>query len=138
MTRDPRRERKAFIILSREDIASTVASPVVADRWKTWRRSGEAHTRRWRFQPEDERRVRSHLEYLRSGRAQLNRIAGAIRITYEALCSPGFQDRRLDEFFGRPIRIPNSKGPVCGADYAENWEIFRDFVDRCRLADPRP
>ncbi len=125
-----RRKDIKFIILTRKDIASTVASFVVAMAEGSWKRTGEAHPARWTFHREEAKRALGHLAYIHKSFVQLSRVPGAIRITYEDLCDPGFSCPALDDYFGRPVRIDDPKPPTSARDYVTNWEEFEAFIKK--------
>lgn len=119
-----------FITLTRQDIASTVASFLMAASTGIWRRQGGPHPLKWRFQTaRDARSALQNLEYVRLSESQLRLIPNAIRLTYEELCAPGFCSAELEDYFGRPIRLENPKPPTFAGEYLENWEEFRDFIE---------
>ena len=112
-----------FITLVREDIASTVASFVVAMDTGSWRRFGEAQPAVWRFDlARDEERVLSNLAYVLQSNAVLRGIPNSISLTYEALCTPDFNNSALDHFFARQVCIENPRPPTHGSSYVENWD----------------
>src|SRR5690349_15432629 len=104
-----------FITLSRRDIASTVASFVVAMATDSWRRDGGAQNARWTFDPRrDGPAVIGNLRYVVKSAAQLERVPDAIALAYEDLCDPDFSDPALDALFGRPIRLGDAKPATSG------------------------
>jgi hypothetical protein len=117
-----------FIVLKRLDVASTVASFITAIDEGCWRREGGPQPHQWHFGDGHHERIRGHLKYLTACFACMDRIPGAIRLSYEEVCGPGFSSRELDAFFGRPVAIPDPQPPVSGEDYVENWGEFRSFV----------
>lgn len=119
-----------FIVLTRNDIAATAASFVVAMKAGSWRRSGEEQRARWTFRREDAKRVLSNLAYIHQSLVQLSWVPRAIRITYEELCDSGFRCPELDAYFGRPVKIEDPKPPTSGRDYVTNWEVFEAFIMR--------
>ena len=124
------RDDVQFIVLRRRDIASMAASFYMAKRTGSWRRSGEPQAYRWQFRRDDAQEVVSNLQYLLASEQQLNRISNAITLTYEDLCDPNFSHSRLDEFFGRSVKLANPKPPTSAASYVVNWTVFQDFVNR--------
>jgi len=119
-----------FFTLSRRDVASTVASFLVAMATDSWRRDGGPQTARWTFDAQrDVAAVRSNLRYVVKGDAQLRAVPNAIALDYEDLCDPGFSNPALDAFFGRPIRLDDPKPPTSGDTYVANWPEFRAFVE---------
>jgi hypothetical protein len=122
-----------FITLSRRDVASTVASFLVAMATDSWRRYGEPQSARWKFEPQrDAGAVVSNLRYVVRSEAQLARVRNPIALAYEDLCDPGFSSPALDAFFGRPIRLDDPRPPTSGEAYVANWQEFRSFVDETR------
>ena len=120
-----------FITLTRRDIASTVASFLTAQSTDSWRRFGEPQQAHWRFESSrDSDRVLANLGYIQQSEEQLRRIPRAIRLSYEELCDPGFCCPPMDDLFGRPVRLEDPKPPTSAASYVDNWEEFRDFVER--------
>lgn len=113
-----------FITLDREDLPSTVASFLLAERTGAWRRAGEAPPARWTFRSEDRLRVAQLVEYVLLVRQRLAEIPRAIHLTYEQLCDPQFSHAPLDGFFDRPIRLPDPRPATHASTYTENWEEF--------------
>lgn len=119
-----------FITLDRRDVSSTAASFFVAEFMETYRRRGEEHTEKFRFERDKHaRRVAGNLAYLHQGHRRLLRIPNAIRLDYEDLCDPAYVSQPLEEFFGRPIRLQNPRPPTQGNVYIENWDEFSKFVE---------
>jgi len=119
-----------FITLSRLDLASTVASFLVAMATDSWRRQGGAQTARWTFDVQrDAAAVAGNLRYVLNSAAQLRRVPDAIALTYEDLCRPEFSDPALDAFFGRPIRLDDPKPPTSAETYVSNWPEFLAFIE---------
>ena len=118
-----------FITLVREDIVSTVASLLVAIDTGFWRRVGEPHSAKWRFDlARDEQRVLSNLAYVLQSNEVLRLIPDAIALTYEELCEPNFRSSALNHFFARHVCIENPRPPTHGSSYVENWDEFAAFV----------
>jgi hypothetical protein len=118
-----------FITLIREDIASTAASFLVAMATGSWRRYGEPQPTKWTFcRMQHERPLLGNLAYIHHSHALLASIPRSIALTYEELCRPDFSHAQLDEFFARPIRMENPRGPTTGQSYVENWEEFSAYV----------
>jgi hypothetical protein len=119
-----------FITLSRRDVASTVASFVLAMTTDSWRRDGGPQTARWTFDAQrDAVAVRSNLRYVVKSDAQLRAVPNAIVLDYEDLCDPDFSNPALDAFFGRPIHLDDPRPPTSGETYVANWSEFRAFVE---------
>jgi LPS sulfotransferase NodH len=119
-----------FVTLSRRDVASTVASFVVAMATESWRRDGGPQSARWTFDPKrDAAAVTGNLRYVVKSAEQLRRVPDAIALAYEDLCDPYFADAKLDAFFGRSIRLDHPKPPTSGESYVTNWPELREFVE---------
>jgi hypothetical protein len=130
-----------FLTLTRRDLASTVASFLMAMATASWRRYGGAQTMRLKFDPRrDSAAVLDNLRYIVRSQARLARVPNAIALAYEDLCDPGFSNSALDGFFGRPIRLDDPKPPTSGESYVANWPEFRAFVDEAqrRIAGELP
>ena len=131
-----------FITLSRRDVASTVASFLLAMATDSWRRDGGPQSARWTFDAKrDAAAVLGNLRYVVKGDAQLRAVPNAIALVYEDLCDPEFASPALDAFFGRPIRLDDPKPPTSGETYVANWSEFRAFVETAQremAATPRP
>lgn len=119
-----------FIVLTRENIASTAASFMVAMKAGSWRRAGQHQRAQWTFRRSDVRPVMGNLAYIYKSNVQLSRVPNAIRLTYEELCDPGFHRPELDEFFDRPVRIDDPRPPTSGREYVTNWEVFEAFINK--------
>lgn len=118
-----------FITLIREDIASTVASFMLAMHTGSWRRFGEPQSACWNFnQQRDAQRVLGNLNYVLKSNDAMRSIPGAIALTYEALCVPEFNDPALNHFFARQVRLANPRPPTHGSSYVNNWEEFFAFI----------
>ena len=127
-----------FITLLRQDIASTVASFMVAMNTGSWRRIGGTQPSRWEFvQARDNQRVRKNLGYVLKNNAALRRFPNAISLTYEDLCDPAFNNEALNRFFARQVSIDNPQPPTQGSSYVENWDEFNGFIKNV-LARIRP
>jgi len=113
-----------FVTLIREDIASTVASFMLAIYQGTWRRHGNLPEKRWAFRPEDALQAQSVLLRLRENLRALQRVPNTVCLSYEQLCEKDFASSELEQLFGRPIQIANPTPPISGAAYTENWEAF--------------
>jgi hypothetical protein len=119
-----------FITLTRRDVASTVASFLLAASLQSWQRRGEPQTARWRFDAQrDAAAVLSRLRCVLRSHAQLSEVPNAIALVYEDLCDPGFSCPALDAFFGHPICLDEPKPPTSASTYVPNWEEFLAFVD---------
>jgi LPS sulfotransferase NodH len=122
-----------FVTLTRRDLASTVASFLVAMATESWRRSGEPQAARWQFDVQrDAPAVLGNLRYVVRSHAQLNQVRNAIALVYEDLCDPGFFSKELDAFFGRGIRLCDPKPPTSAEAYVANWQEFHAFVDQAQ------
>ena len=124
-----------FITLSRRDLASTVASFMLAMSTGSWRRNGEAQPYIWRFdQDRHGAAIRGNVSYILNSQAMLESISAAIKLEYEDLCDPAFKSNALDAFFGRSIRLKQPKPPTQAKSYVENWHEFSDFIQRITAA----
>jgi len=122
-----------FITLIREDVASTVASFMLAMETMVWQRQGERQAAVWHFDvAQHAEAVLSNLTYVLKSHAAIRSIPNAIALTYEALCSPQFENKNLDVFFNRPIQLGNPKPPTSGRSYVDNWEAFEQFIAQAR------
>lgn len=130
-----------FVTLTRRDLASTVASFLMAMATESWRRSGEPQPARWKFDVQrDAPAVLGNLRYVVRSHAQMSQVPNAIALVYEDLCDPEFSSKELDAFFGRPIRLDDPKPPTSAETYVANWREFRAFVDEAQrqmAATPR-
>jgi hypothetical protein len=119
-----------FITLVRDDVASTAASFRMASlRRGQWLRKGEEQTQRWTFTERDVPPVFGNLFYLLTARALIERIPGAIPLSYEKMCAADFRNDALDHYFGRHIRLANPRPPVSASSYVTNWDVFVRFVN---------
>ncbi|HJQ37517.1 MAG TPA: hypothetical protein VKB93_10290 [Thermoanaerobaculia bacterium] len=125
-----RRTDIQFITLVRDDIASTVASFILAMRTNSWRRSGGEQVHTWTFTEADERLVAGNLKYVYTSRLRLQAIPNAIPLVYEELCDPRFRCDALDEFFERPVRIHDPRPPLHASRYVTNWTELEQFIER--------
>jgi hypothetical protein len=119
-----------FIVLARNDIASTVASFLHARKANTWDRTGGSYQAKLKIGLFDKFLIWGNVRYIRNSLAMIEKINNPIQISYESLCSPNFQNDELNEFFNRTIRLSNPLKPTSGEDYVENWEGFKRFVER--------
>ena len=119
-----------FITLVRSDIPSTVASFMLAMSHGTWRRDGGTPEQRWTFTRDQRNRVLGNMSYIMRSLALLQQVPNAIRLTYEGLCQADFHSKELDEYFGRPIKLPNPRPPTSGQKYVTNWEEFCGFINK--------
>jgi len=114
--------------LFRRDLPATIASFIAARDVKSWARKGEPQDYRFRFSAAIEPRVDTHLAYLLKSLYLLTRIRGAITIEFEQLCTEAFSDRRLNDYFARPIRLQEPRPPIEASSYVENWPAFARYV----------
>lgn len=119
-----------LITLSRDDIASTVASFIVAIDRNTWRRKGGKQKHRFVFGPQYEERVVSHLGYIIESQKFFNSLENSIHIQFENLCGKNFLNEELNDFFQRSIKLSNPRPPVSGKAYVSNWAGFTEFVEK--------
>lgn len=116
------------ITLIRDDLAATVASFIVAIDAGTWRRAGGRQAVRFVFGPRYAARVRGHIDYILRSIAQLRALPNAIHLRFEDLCQAGYANQALEQYFQRPIRLPNPQPPLSGSEYVDNWEEFTFFI----------
>jgi hypothetical protein len=124
------REDIKFIILTREDIPSTVASFIAARRRNSWDRKGGANQTKFVIRGIEKLMVWGNISYISKSIKALSNIKNAINIKYEDLCSPGFNNLELNAFFGRSIKLENPNSPTSGKEYIENWEWLERSVER--------
>lgn len=123
-----RRSDIRFIVLTRRDVASTVASFFVAAHTGSWRRDGEPQAARWTFGSDHLASVLGHLDYVLRSNAQLAQVPAAIRLSYEDLCQPDFSSPELNALFGRHIALKQAKPPTEARSYMSNWPVFEQFI----------
>jgi len=121
-----------IITLKRGDIASTVASFLMAFDKGTWRREGGEQEHRLVWGPNYEQRSLGHLKYLRDCERLLESLPGAIHMQYEDLCNAGYVCQPLDDFFQRHIGLLNPKPCTTAASYMDNWDAFCNFIEKHR------
>jgi len=124
------REDIKFIILTREDISSTVASFIAARMKNTWNRTGGRTQSKLVIRGVYKLMVWGNIIYVRNSMNALGKIKSAINVKYEDLSSPGFNSLELNEFFGRSIKLENPAKPTSGKEYIENWEWLERLVER--------
>lgn len=116
------------ITLSRRDIASTIASFIIAIDEKTWRREGSQQEFSFTFDNNYKDRVLGHLKYILDSQAVLSQFPRAIHLEFEDLCEDSFSNHQLNQYFGRHIQLENPKTPINAASYVNNWESFKEFI----------
>lgn len=121
--------RVQTITLDRVDLASTIASFVIATRQQTWRREGGKQSHRFTFDYSYRDQVEGHLRYVITSRWILQSIPGAIHLRYESLCDADFHDPALDAYFGRHIALLDPKPPTAAQNYVNNWGSFYAFIN---------
>lgn len=119
-----------IVTISREDIASTVASFIVAIDYNTWRRSGGKQKNRFVFGPKYEERAFSHLAYIVETQKLFDSMSNCIHIKFEDICKSDFSNNELNDFFQRPIKLHKPKPPVSGKNYVSNWAGFTEFIEK--------
>ena len=119
-----------MITLSREDIASTVASFIIAIDRNTWRRKGGKQKFRFVFGPEYKERAFSHLAYIIQSQRIFHSLPNSIHLKFEDLCKSDFVDDELNDFFQRLIKLDSPRPPVSGENYVDNWDEFTEFIDQ--------
>ena len=118
-----------IITLVRNDLASTVASFLMAMQKGTWRRDGEIQNNRLVFTDNMQQQAFGNLQYIVNAEHTLKNIKNAIHLQFEDLCDNKFTHPALDRFFQRPVRLISPKKPVSAQTYVENWTQFKNFVD---------
>ena len=123
-----KRDDITFIVLTRKDIPSTVASFYAANKKKTWARTGGKQTSKLRIKGIDKLRTKGVIRYVLGSLHFLRRITPAIRISYEDLCQPDFNNPQLNDFFNRKIQLEKPVQQISGDQYIENWEWLKEAV----------
>lgn len=118
------------ITLTRQDIASTIASFIVAIDQQTWRRNGEQQTFSFTFSEAYKPRVLGHLKYILKSQKILKQFPNAIPLVYEDLCKASFNNEALNDFFQRSVQLNNPKQPTCAKHYVDNWDEFCQFIQQ--------
>lgn len=116
------------ITLVRRDLASTIASFIIAIDAGTWRREGGEQPHRFVFGPSYEKRAVGHLTYILSSVSRLRAIPNAIHLSFEDLCDPAYCNQALNDYFERSIGLVNPSPPLSGSRYVENWDEFQRFI----------
>ncbi|MBL7002512.1 MAG: hypothetical protein ISR69_00625 [Gammaproteobacteria bacterium] len=119
-----------IITLIRNDIASTIASFIIAIDKSTWRRYGEKQNYSFTFDDSYKPRILGHLKYILNSQLQLNAFPNAINLIYEDLCDPSYENPQLDTFFERKIKLQSPKKPTKARHYVNNWDEYFDFVNQ--------
>lgn len=117
-----------FIVLMRQNVASTLASLMVALDRGCWGRQGESHKSAWRLRSDRIPQLKALVERHHEAMSALIEVPNAIVVRYEDLCCEDFSDSRLDSFFGQRIAFVNPRPPVSGESYVVNWDDFRSHV----------
>ena len=126
-----------IITIVRQDIASTIASFIIAIDKNTWRRKGGKQKYRFTFGPKYEERALSHLAYIVQSQRLFDSMPNCIHIWFEDLCSPDFCNDELNDFFQRPVKLEKPRPPVPGSGYVNNWVEFSSFIETglARISD---
>lgn len=119
-----------IITLSRDDIASTVASFIVAIDRNTWRRQGGKQKFRFVFGSKYRDRAISHLSYIIDSQNFFDSLPNSINLRFEDLCRTDFVNEELNEFFQRPINLDKPRPPVSAKTYVNNWDEFSAFIEQ--------
>jgi len=119
-----------IITIVRKDLASTVASFIIAIDKNTWRRKGGKQKNRFTFGPKYEERAFSHLAYIVQAQRLFESMPNCIHLWFEDLCSPGFCNEELNDFFQRPVKLEKPRPPIPGSGYVNNWVEFSAFIDQ--------
>jgi hypothetical protein len=118
-----------FIVLTRRDFASTVASLHLA-KWKsTWKREGGPQSIHWQYTPTQNGRLKPTIDYLNRSIAMLKTLVNPISIYYEDLVESDFCNADLNRFFGHTIKLTTAKGATTAKQYVLGWAEFKDFVN---------
>ena len=117
-----------WIILTREDLASQIASFRLALKTTDWINEDPKRSRHWSFLHSETNHVKALGNDILKQQKILSQIEG-IHITYEQLTKPNFSNSKLNEFFGAPIQLIDPQGPTSAEDYCLNWLTFKQFVD---------
>lgn len=115
-----------LITITRRDVASTVASFMVARRANTWRRSGGRQQHKLIFDDTIKKECLDKLQYIKSCKHTLS-LYSAIDLYYEDVCKPDFVNEKLDFFFNRHISI-EAQEPTNAEHYVDNWVEFKTFI----------
>jgi hypothetical protein len=118
-----------IITLARADLASTVASFIIATRAGTWRRNGGVQQHRLTLDADLRQQALAHLDYLTQSLRVIGEIPHAIRLEYEDLCRPDFANSELNDYFGRKIQLSRPKSQTRAEDYVDNWLEFKTFIE---------
>ena len=116
-----------FITLVRHDVVATCASFMLAKEHATWRRRGGIPSQRWTFSAGNRQRVLDNLVYIHNSFQVLRLVPGAIRVTYEDLCTPNYSHRELNALFGAPVAFNAPQAPIDASRYVTNWQEFQQF-----------
>ncbi|MDJ0703520.1 MAG: hypothetical protein QNJ46_09590 [Leptolyngbyaceae cyanobacterium MO_188.B28] len=117
-----------FIVLIRKDVLSTVASFILATKTGNWRRTGGPPSRTWIFQECNKSQVDACLTAVQDNIKRLNQIPGAIKLTYEDLCNPAYENPNLNQYFQRRIALSVQNPPTSGKSHVQNWEEFKHYA----------
>ena len=117
-----------MITISRDDVASTVASFIIAIDKNTWRREGGKQEHHFVFGGQYRERAFSHLAYILDSQKFFDALPNSIDIKFEDLCKTDFANDELNDFFQRPIQLENPRPPVSAEQYVYNWEEFVSFI----------
>ena len=119
-----------IITLIRRDIASTIASFIMAIDKKTWRRNGGKQSYSFTFSDQYKPRVLSHLKYIVNSRNKLKQFTNAISLEYEDLCQNDFEKQNLNQYFDREIKLSQPKPPVNAKNHVKTWNDFQQFIQQ--------
>lgn len=117
-----------FIVLTRKDLPSLVASWFIAKRFDTFRLGSRAVVKQITFGSEWQADLRRHIKTIVGNLDRIGRISGAIRVEYEDMCKPAFACTDLDSYFGRRIVLRDPRPATDARDYVRDWENFSQFV----------
>lgn len=117
-----------FIVLTRRDLVSHVASWFVARRYDTFRVGTQSVVKQITFGTEWRDDLRRHIRMIQKNVAAMAQVKDAIRLEYEDLCAPGFSCAALNDYFGRSIALESPHPPTDARHYVQDWEHFAEFV----------
>ena len=118
-----------FINLYRLDVPATIASYLVAKKFNTWRRSGEKQQIIVNYSDRLNPDILHFVNAISLNHHKMSKVRGAIELHYEDLCNPDHENPRLNNFFGRQIKISEPKPPIHVSEYVRNWEEFSEFIN---------
>ena len=116
-----------WIVLTRDDLASQIASFMLALKSKNWETIQTPAERSWSFLYAERRRIKAFgLEIIKH--EKIIKQLPAIKLTYEQLAQVGFANTELNDYFGRVIQLQYPRSATKASDYVVNWDLFSQFV----------